>query len=96
MLDLWPEHHALVRAILAAHAPGVRAWAFGSRATGSARRFSDLDIAIEGVKELDIRVIAELRHAFQESDLPMSVDLLDLRTVRQTLLRRIERERIAL
>ena len=96
MLDLNPEHHALVREILAQHAPGVRAWAFGSRTTGTARRFSDLDIALEGDVELDIRTLADLRHAFQESDLPISVDLLDLHTVRPSFLRRIAKERVAL
>jgi len=33
---------------------------------------------------------------FQESDLPMSADLLDLHTVRPAFHRRIERERVAL
>ena len=96
MLDLKPEHHALVREILAAHAPGVKAWAFGSRVTGTAKRFSDLDIALDAGAELDLRTLAELRHAFQESDLPICVDLLDLATTKPTFRKLIASERIAL
>lgn len=96
MLDLKPEHHALVREILAAYAPGVQAWAFGSRVNGTAKRFSDLDIALHAGNELGLRTLSELRHAFQESDLPISVDLLDLATVKPAFRKRIAAERVAL
>jgi len=96
MLDLRPEHLVLVRKILARHAPGVRAWAFGSRATGNAERFSDLDIALDGDTDLDIAILADLRHAFQESDLPITVDVLDLCAARPDFRMRIERERVPL
>ena len=95
-LDLKPEHHALVRQILAAYAPDVKAWAFGSRVNGTARKFSDLDIALDADGEMDLRTMAELRHAFQESDLPMSVDLIDLATVTPAFRKRIAKERVAL
>jgi predicted nucleotidyltransferase len=96
MLDLKPEHHAMVREILATHAPGVKAWAFGSRVNGTAKRFSDLDIALDAAGAFDMRMLADLRHAFQESDLPMSVDLLDLATVSPAFRKRIAKERVAL
>ncbi|MBX2978006.1 MAG: nucleotidyltransferase domain-containing protein [Flavobacteriales bacterium] len=96
MLDLRPEHHALVREILATYAPSVKAWAFGSRVNGTARKFSDLDIALDAGGELDLRTMAELRNAFQESDLPISVDLLDLRTTRPLFRKLIEKEQVAL
>jgi len=47
-IDLKAGHLALVRAILCAHLPkGAKVWVFGSRATGKARRGSDLDLAID-------------------------------------------------
>ena len=39
---------AIVRGILLRHLPGrARAFVFGSRAHGGARRYSDLDLALE-------------------------------------------------
>ncbi len=94
MLDLPAEHVAMVRAILAQHVPRAKAWAFGSRVLGTAKRFSDLDLAIEDEQELTIETWAALRHAFQESDLPISVDLLDMRTVKQPFKRIVEGQRV--
>lgn len=95
-LDLKPEHHALVRQILAAYATDVKAWVYGSRVNGTSRKFSDQDIALDADGEVDLRTMAELRHAFQESDLPISVDLLDLATGRPAFRKRIAMERMAL
>ncbi len=47
-LDLPAADRRLVLTILAANLPaGTAAWVFGSRATGRARRYSDLDLAID-------------------------------------------------
>ena len=94
MLDLHPDHRAEVRRILAEQVPGAKAWAFGSRVKGTARPFSDLDLAIDAGAELDLATLAGLRHAFQESDLPISVDLLDLRAVRPAIKRRVRMEQV--
>lgn len=96
MLDLHPDHRAEVRRILAEQVPGAKAWAFGSRVKGTARRFSDLDLAIDAGAELDLATLAGLRHAFQESDLPIIVDLLDLRAVRPAIKRRVRMEQVAI
>jgi predicted nucleotidyltransferase len=77
-LDIEPEHRGLVLAILGAHLPaGVTAWVFGSRATGRARRYSDLDLAIDAGRPLTLDQMAELADAFRDSDLPYRVDLVD-------------------
>lgn len=76
-LDLQPRYLDEVRRILAQHAPGARAWAFGSRAVGRAKRFSDLDVVLQAENGLPIETLARLRDAFSESDLPMTVDVVD-------------------
>lgn len=96
MLDLPAKQLAIVRAILAEHVPHAKVWAFGSRVLGTARRFSDLDLAVEDHEELSISSWGNLRHAFQESDLPISVDILDMRTVKQPFKRIVERQRVIL
>ncbi len=78
VLDIDPEHEEIVRAILARHVPpGVSVAAFGSRATGKARRHSDLDLALQGEGPLPPSLLADLAEAFDESDLPWKVDLID-------------------
>lgn len=65
-IDLKPEQAQIVREILAAVLyDGIdesgnrhsRAWVFGSRATGRARPYSDLDILISTARPLDWQVL---------------------------------------
>jgi predicted nucleotidyltransferase len=75
---LTSAERSTVRAILAAHLPAeFSAWVFGSRADGRAKPWSDLDLALEGPVPLPLAVLAELAEAFDESDLPWKVDLVD-------------------
>ncbi|MCL6591561.1 MAG: nucleotidyltransferase domain-containing protein [Firmicutes bacterium] len=57
--------------------PGYEVWAFGSRVTGKAKRYSDLDLAVISNHPLDFGLLGEIRDAFSESDLPFKVDLVD-------------------
>jgi type I restriction enzyme S subunit len=72
------DHRRLVLSILRAHLPdAAAAWLFGSRATGWARRYSDLDLAIDAGRPLTLDESARLSEAFRDSDLPYRVDLVD-------------------
>ena len=76
-LDLDPADLAFVRAVLRRYLPGRRVRAFGSRVAGTAKRFSDLDLAIMGDRPVPDATIAALAEAFDDSALPFKVDLLD-------------------
>ena len=77
-LDLPADHRSWVSTILNANLPPrAMVWIFGSRATGGARRYSDLDLAIDAGRPLTLDEIADLSEAFSESDLPYRVDLVD-------------------
>jgi predicted nucleotidyltransferase len=91
ILDLLPGHAAIVRTILSEHLPaGVAVHVFGSRANGGARRYSDLDLALEWDRPLGIALLGAIAEALSESDLPFKVDLLDLHTVEPAFRVRIE------
>lgn len=82
IIDLAPQHLATVRAILQTTVPSIHAFAFGSRVhetntVGKAKKHSDVDIALEPAHPLGWRVLADVREAFEESDLPMRVDVID-------------------
>lgn len=81
-IDLSAIELAIVRDILRTHLPpGTSVWVFGSRATASARRYSDLDLALEGERPLSLDLLGDVAEALSESDLPYKVDVIDLRTV---------------
>jgi uncharacterized protein len=91
------DHRRLVLDILRAHLPrSSKAWVFGSRATGRARRYSDLDLAIDAGRPLTLDEIAILTEAFSESDLPYRVDVIDWREIDDRWRERIAAERVAL
>ena len=96
-LSLLPKHRRLVRDILAEHLPPeVRVWVFGSRATGRAWRYSDLDLAIDAGRRLTLDETARLAEAFSDSDLPYKVDVLDWHAIDARFRQIIAKERVPL
>ena len=77
MIDLAPHHLEAVLLILSEHVPDIEVRAFGSRATWTAKDYSDLDLAVVGDGPLDRNALDRLKSAFEESTLPMRVDVVD-------------------
>lgn len=96
-IALSPDERAIVCDILRAHLPpDTQVWAFGSRATGTARRCSDLDLALEADGPLGLAVLADVAGALSESDLTYKVDVIDLRSVDPAFRALIAPEMVAL
>lgn len=79
-LDIGVVELGIVRDILKRHVPEREVWAFGSRVTGTARAYSDLDLAVIGETPLGLPVSAALAEEFSDSDLPFKVDVVDWAT----------------
>ena len=77
MIDLAPEHLKTVKRILAEIVPDCEVRAFGSRATWTANEHSDLDLAVVSPEPLAWDRRSRLSEAFEESDLPIRVDIVD-------------------
>jgi type I restriction enzyme S subunit len=77
MIDLAPDHLAKVRTILRQHVPQCEVRAFGSRVNWTAKAYSDFDLAVVGSGKLSADTLRHLKEAFEESDLPFRVDVLD-------------------
>ena len=77
MLQLSSEQIQITKSILAQHAPGRQACAFGSRVQGTACSTSDLDVLILGEEAMQPDLRAELKLAFSESNLPFFVDIVE-------------------
>lgn len=74
---LAPEHAHTVRSIVESVLPGAQVRVFGSRASGRARPFSDLDLLFVRPGRLSWMQRADLRDRFEASDLPFRVDVVD-------------------
>lgn len=77
MIDLPPSQFETVKRILAEHVPQYEVRVFGSRITQSAKAWSDLDLAIVGSAMLEQHALYDLKEAFEESNLPIRIDVLD-------------------
>jgi predicted nucleotidyltransferase len=95
-IDARPCDLAEIVRILASHVPDREVWAFGSRVNGTAKNFSDLDLAIRGDKPVSIATIADLRDAFRESDLPFKVDVIDWAATQDHFRRIVEKQHVVL
>ena len=58
-----------------------RVFLFGSRATGSAFTWSDIDIGIEGETTIPGHIMQAMKGEIEESNIPYRVDLVDFSTV---------------
>jgi len=77
MIDLSPEQLELVKRILAEHVPACEVRAFGSRIKQTAKKWSDLDLAVVGSAKMERQALYDLKEAFEESVLSIQVDVLD-------------------
>ena len=95
-LGLTPEDRAFVVSLLEKHAPQCEARVFGSRAKGTAREYSDLDIALVGDGPMDSMTLFEIRMELEESLLPFRVDVHDWRAIPESWRANIERRYVVL
>ena len=81
-IDIRPDQMKIVRKVLRSHLPkDANVWVFGSRASRTTKASSDLDLAIEGDSQIDLEVMGALEEAWEASDLPYTVDIVDLKKV---------------
>lgn len=76
-LAITDEELVIVKSILQQFVPNYPVWAFGSRVKGTARPYSDLDLAIMTETPLTFLERDNLKEAFSESDLVWKVDIID-------------------
>ena len=94
-IDIRPDHLRVVRGILRECLPaGFQVWVFGSRAQWTTTDASDLDLAVAGPSRLDYKAMVRLEVAFEESDLPYTVDVVDLNAVSPEFKKIVEEQRV--
>ena len=89
-------HREMVREIVRRHVPDAKVWIFGSRANGRSRPYSDLDLLISKPLRLSWEQRASLLDAFEASELPFRVDLVEADEVPQGMRERTAQECVPL
>jgi predicted nucleotidyltransferase len=74
-LDVRRDHLTIIANILKQNVPDHRVVAFGSRSSGKASNTSDLDLCIMSDERIPFEILAQLRDAFSESNIPYRVDV---------------------
>lgn len=59
----------------------MKIFAFGSRIQGGSRKYSDLDLALDAGKPIDLSIIAKIKNALSETDIPIVIDIVDYHSV---------------
>jgi len=77
MIDVEQAHLETIKRILIEYVQECEVRTFGSRVTGRVKDYSNLDLAIVCQKALDADRLRHLKEAFEESELPFRVDVLD-------------------
>lgn len=95
-IDLNSHDWEEVRRILKTHVSEYDVWAFGSPVEWSAKVYSDLDLAVITEYPLPLAKKADLKAAFDESDLTIRVDIVDWATTSEKFRKIIERNKVVI
>ena len=93
LIDLDRDQLDLLHTILQRHIPDKTVWAYGSRATWKATETSNLDLAVFDCNPMQVY---DLREALEESDLLVSVDIMDWESIPEDFKENIRRKYVAL
>lgn len=81
MVNVSSRQLETIKRILAEYVGDCEVRAFGSRVNGLAKGYSDIDLAVVGPNKMRRKTKMLLREAFEESDLPFRVDIIDYNAV---------------
>lgn len=87
-----PELERIVKSL----SPDYEIWAFGSRVEGKEKEYSDLDLAVKSDKILTLSQLADLRNAFDESNLTIKVDIIDWSSVSEDFRKNIKKNYVVI
>lgn len=74
--------------------PGCKVYLFGSRARKDFKEGSDIDIALDAGLPIDYKKIYALKEKFEESTIPLFVDIVDVNNADEKIKNEIKRDGI--
>ncbi len=92
-LHLSKNDQEIINTILQKYRNNFEFFAFGSRVKGNHKKYSDLDLAVIDLKKTGL---TKLQNEFDDSNLSITVDIVDLDTISEDFKKLIEDEKIAI
>lgn len=89
-----PEIKEKIIRMISAIEPNVKIILFGSRARGTASKFSDIDIAIDAGEQLPRSTLGEINSIFEASNIMYKIQVLDFNNIDDDIKGSIKREGI--
>ncbi len=85
---------AKIIALTCALFPEVKIYLFGSRATGTYSRGSDIDIALDMGKKIDFVAVGELREVLNATNIPQKIDVVDFYSIPEIIRQEILEDKV--
>lgn len=95
-LHLDESHLNIVKNILQKYGLKGETYAFGSRVRGDHHRYSDLDLVLKRVGPIETDQLVKVKNEFEESDLPITVDLIEWVRISEDFKKNIQDDLIAI
>lgn len=74
--------------------PEAKIYLFGSRATGTYTRGSDIDIALDMGQKIDFVAVGELREVLNATNIPQKIDVVDFHSVPKDMQQEIMEDKV--
>jgi predicted nucleotidyltransferase len=84
----------LIIAVISAIIPEAKIILFGSRARSDFSPRSDIDVAIDAGKVIDIRLMGEARDMIDASNISLGIDIVDVHAISKSMAENIRKEGI--
>lgn len=92
------QHHEEIKKIFSKVIRGshqtIRVFIFGSRALGTYRKYSDVDLLLEAEPPLTEAQIESLKEAFEESDIPYTFDIVCIQNLKAEYAETISKQKV--
>jgi len=80
MIDLDEKYINFIKKAFDERLNNYKLYLFGSRAKGRARKYSDIDLAVDSA-ELTDKIKSDLEIYFEDSTIPYEIDIVDLNNI---------------
>lgn len=80
-------------ALISALIPEAKIYLFGSRARETAKQWSDIDIALDAGKPIDLNRISEVKDVLEALSIPYRVDIVDIFQVEESMKQAIMKDK---
>ena len=88
------RYKAILLKIIHDKLPDCKVYLYGSRARGDYQPESDIDLAIDNGKPIGFKVLASLLGEFEETNIPLKVDLIDLNDLDENFKKQVQKEMV--